>query len=151
MDDKDIRKYAKLMQELGLTGLEVDGKGNVIRLEMAPSYSVRRNMDFGSEPGYVQEPESLKANAFSEAEGEVSVASPFVGICYLAPAENAEPFVKPGSYVKKGDTLCIIESMKLMNEILSEHDGVITEVCAENGQVVDFGCPLFRIKEDSNE
>ena len=151
MDDKDIRKYAKLMQELGLTGLEVDGKGNVVRLEMAPSYSVRRNIEFGCEPEYEKAHDGFNTNAFSEAEGEVTITSPFVGICYLAPAENAEPFVKPGSYVKKGDTLCIIESMKLMNEILSEHDGVITEVCAENGQVVDFGTPIFRLKEDSNE
>lgn len=151
MDDKDIRRYAKLMQELGLTGLEVDGNGNVVRIERAPAYSVRRNIDFGREIPAPEEHELLSENAFTEAEGEVTITSPFVGICYLAPAENAEPFVKPGSYVKKGDTLCIIESMKLMNEILSEHDGVITEVCAENGQVVDFGTPIFRLKEDSNE
>lgn len=70
-----------------------------------------------------------------------------VGVFYAAPAENAEPFVKVGDRVKRGQTLCIVEAMKLMNEIMSELDGEIVEVCVQNrGQVVDFGCPLFRIK-----
>ena len=69
-----------------------------------------------------------------------------VGGFYAAPAENAEPFVKVGDRVKRGQTLCIVEAMKLMNEIMAELDGEIVEVCVQNGQVVDFGCPLFRIK-----
>ena len=69
-----------------------------------------------------------------------------VGVIYAAPAENAEPFVKVGDRVKRGQTLCIVEAMKLMNEIMAELDGEIVEVCVQNGQVVDFGCPLFRIK-----
>lgn len=75
------------------------------------------------------------------------IRSPMVGTFYAAPAENAEPFVRPGDRVKRGDTLCIIEAMKLMNEIPAERDGVIEAVCAENGQVVDYGTPLFRIRE----
>ncbi|MFQ9859895.1 MAG: acetyl-CoA carboxylase biotin carboxyl carrier protein [Evtepia gabavorous] len=74
------------------------------------------------------------------------VTSPMVGVFYAAPAENAEPFVKVGDRVKRGQTLCIVEAMKLMNEIMAELDGEIVEVCVQNGQVVDFGCPLFRIK-----
>ena len=76
----------------------------------------------------------------------VQVTSPMVGVFYAAPAENAEPFVKVGDRVKRGQTLCIVEAMKLMNEIMAELDGEIVEVCVQNGQVVDFGCPLFRIK-----
>ncbi|MFR0911528.1 MAG: acetyl-CoA carboxylase biotin carboxyl carrier protein [Evtepia gabavorous] len=79
-------------------------------------------------------------------EGTTEVTSPMVGVFYAAPAENAEPFVKVGDRVKRGQTLCIVEAMKLMNEIMAELDGEIVEVCVQNGQVVDFGCPLFRIK-----
>ena len=75
------------------------------------------------------------------------IRSPMVGTFYAAPAENAEPFVRPGDRVKRGDSLCIIEAMKLMNEIAAERDGVSEAVCAENGQIVDYGTPLFRIRE----
>lgn len=74
------------------------------------------------------------------------VACPLVGIFYTAPEEGAEPFVKVGDTVKKGQTLAIVEAMKLMNEIESEFDGVVTEILAENGQAVEFGQELFRIR-----
>lgn len=77
-------------------------------------------------------------------EGEV-VTSPLVGTYYEAPAEDAEAFVKVGDRVKKGQTLAIIEAMKLMNEIGSEYDGVIKEIMVKNGQPVEYGQPLFRI------
>ena len=80
-----------------------------------------------------------------EPEGQI-VKSPLVGTFYAAPSEDAEPFVSVGDQVKKGQTLAIVEAMKLMNEIMAELDGEIVEVCVQNGQVVDFGCPLFRIK-----
>jgi acetyl-CoA carboxylase biotin carboxyl carrier protein len=64
-------------------------------------------------------------------------------VFYAAPSPNDAPFVAVGDTVKKGDVLCIVEAMKLMNEITAEEDGVITEICAENGQVVEYGQPLF--------
>ncbi len=73
------------------------------------------------------------------------VESPLVGRFYVAPSEEAEAFVKVGDTVKKGQTLAIVEAMKLMNEIESEFDGVVTEVLAQNGQGVEYGQPLFRI------
>lgn len=80
------------------------------------------------------------------ASGDNVVTCPLVGIFYAAPEEGAEPFVKVGDTVKKGQTLAIVEAMKLMNEIESEVDGVVTEVLAENGQAVEFGQELFRIR-----
>lgn len=71
--------------------------------------------------------------------------SPLVGVFYAAPAENAEAFVSVGDRVKKGQVLCIIEAMKLMNEITAEADGVIKEICVTNGQVVEYGTELFHI------
>ena len=72
--------------------------------------------------------------------------SPMVGTVYVSPTPGAEPYVKPGDKVKKGQVLCIIEAMKLMNEIESEVEGVIAEVLVKNGEMVDYGKPLFRVK-----
>ena len=79
-----------------------------------------------------------------EPEGMV-VKSPLVGTFYAAPAEDADPFVSVGDQVKKGQTLAIVEAMKLMNEIESEFDGKVAEIYVENGQAVEYGQPLFRI------
>lgn len=86
-------------------------------------------------------------NAASETvveEGNV-ITSPLVGTFYAAPAEDAEAFVKVGDTVKKGQTLAIVEAMKLMNEIESDFDGTVKEVLVENGAPVEYGQPLFRI------
>ena len=80
-----------------------------------------------------------------EAEGNL-VKSPLVGTFYAAPAEDAEPFVKVGDHVKKGQILAIVEAMKLMNEIESDFDGEVAEIYVENAQAVEYGQPLFRIK-----
>ncbi|MCM1186321.1 MAG: acetyl-CoA carboxylase biotin carboxyl carrier protein [Lachnoclostridium sp.] len=85
---------------------------------------------------------SAEASATRE-EGGTLVKSPLVGRFYAAPSEDAEPFVKVGDTVKKGQVLAIVEAMKLMNEIESEYDGVVAEILAENGQGVEYGQPLF--------
>ena len=118
MNEQTIREYAALMKELGLTAIEVDESRDYFRLEC----------DKG--------PQVI-----------TSVKSPMVGVFYAAPTEDAEPFVKVGDQVKKGDTLCIIEAMKLMNEVVAENDGIIEAICVENGQLVEYGTELFRIKE----
>lgn len=78
------------------------------------------------------------------AEGKI-VESPLVGTFYAAPSEDAAPFVAVGDTVRKGQTLAIIEAMKLMNEIESEYDGTVAEILAKNGKPVEYGQPLFRI------
>jgi acetyl-CoA carboxylase biotin carboxyl carrier protein len=77
----------------------------------------------------------------------VFVTSPFVGTFYRSPAPDADPFCDVGSQVRKGQTLCIVEAMKLMNEIEAEHAGTILEVLADNGSSVEFGQNLFKIKK----
>lgn len=81
----------------------------------------------------------------SVPEGKI-IRSPLVGTFYAAPSEDAESFVSVGDTVKKGQTLAIVEAMKLMNEIESEYDGVIEEILVENGQPVEYDQPLFRLK-----
>lgn len=80
----------------------------------------------------------------SEPEGNL-IKSPLVGTFYAAPSEDAEAFVSVGDAVKKGQTLAIVEAMKLMNEIESDFDGKVAEIYVENGQAVEYGQPLFRI------
>ena len=142
MNETDIRKYAKLMQELELTGLEITEGSQVVRLERGAAVAAPAPVGM---PAAVAAPATPVAPARS-ADGLVTVASPLVGVFYAAPAENAAPYVAAGDHVKKGQTLCVIEAMKLMNEITAEDDGVVTEVCVTNGQVVEFGTELFRIK-----
>lgn len=98
----------------------------------------------GAEAG--QSPADTDSTEAPENTGDI-VASPLVGTFYAAPAEDAKPFVSVGDIVKKGQTLAIIEAMKLMNEIESEYDGTVTEVLAENGRPVEYGQPLFRIEK----
>lgn len=74
-----------------------------------------------------------------------TVKAPLVGTFYAAPSEEAAPYVQVGDQVKKGQTLGIVEAMKLMNEIESEYDGVVVEVCVKDGAMVEYGQPLFRI------
>ena len=74
------------------------------------------------------------------------MTSPMVGVFYAAAAENAAPYVRKGDHVTKGQTLCIVEAMKMLNEITAEEDGVISDVCVTNGQVVEFGTELVRIR-----
>lgn len=133
MKESDIRKYAQLMKELELTGLEITENNQVVRLE--------RNA-----PVPAPAPAATPAEPVPESADGISVTSPIVGLFYAAPAENAEPYVSLGDRVKKGQTLCIVEAMKLMNEITAEFDGVVEKICVANGQMVEYGTELFRIK-----
>lgn len=185
MNEAEIRKYASLMRELDLTGIEIDEKQGVIRLERERDGADRGSFLTGTASslgGAAVETQNggkaaeaaqlyMAANPMEQMQSQMqtaaaagqaaemnaaaaggvleSVLSPTVGIFYAAPAENADPYVKAGDTVRKGDVLCIIEAMKLMNEVLAEKDGVIEAVCAENGQIVEYGTELFRIREMS--
>lgn len=136
MNEIEIRKYANLMQELGLTGLEINEDAQVVRLERTPAAV--------SVPAEKSEPITAQPTAL--AEDGCSVLSPLVGVFYASSAENAAPYVSIGDSVKQGQTLCMIEAMKMFNEITAEKDGVISEICVSNGQMVEYGTELFRIR-----
>ena len=89
-----------------------------------------------------ENPEHITTESSQEKQ---YITSPLVGTFYAAPSEDSEPFVKIGDSITKGQTLAIVEAMKLMNDIESEFDGVITEILVENGQAVEYGQPLFCI------
>ena len=139
MKETDIRKYAELMKELELTGLEITNENSKVRLERSVSAPIRETV--------YSVPESAgDSKSTSEPKDYISVKSPIVGVFYAAPAENADPYVSIGDRVTKGQTICIVEAMKLMNEISAEEDGMISEICVTNGQVVEYGTELFRIR-----
>ena len=95
----------------------------------------------------VEKTETVEDSKKEEKEEEYKIVkSPMVGTFYSKSSPDAKPYVEVGSNVKKGDILCIVEAMKLMNEIESEYDGEIVEVCVNDGDMVDFGKPLFKIK-----
>lgn len=98
-------------------------------------------------PALAPAPASAAATAAEEAQSHLTeVKSPMVGTFYRAPAPEAPPYVEIGSVVKKGQTLCILEAMKLMNELESEVDGVVREILVENSDPVEYGQVLFRIE-----
>ena len=110
------------------------------RSAAAPAAEPRHTLRLG--------PDDSESVAPASSSNLREVKSPMVGVFYSAPEENAEPFVSVGMPVKKGDTLCLIEAMKLINEIVAEEDGTIAEICVRNGQVVEYGTVLFRLGEE---
>lgn len=141
MEIKEIESLARLMSENGLTGLEYTDGGVSLKLERrqeAPPFQQEAGSPFMPAP--VEAP----GQPPEEKEGTV-VVSPTVGVFYAAASPESKPFVAVGDRVEKGDTLCIIEAMKLMNEIPAEVSGKIAEICVGNGQVVEYGQALFRI------
>ena len=156
MDYQQILELVKEISKAGLTNFEYT-EGN-IRIAMScpqpeekivvPASNLVLQEAAGAGANTVetavsaqQEPEQIV-----EEKGGNVVKSPLVGTFYAAPSEDAQPFVKVGDTVKKGQTLAIVEAMKLMNEIESEFDGVVTEILVENEDNVEYGQPLFRIQ-----
>ena len=145
MNEKEIRKYAGLMKELDLTGLEITNDETKVRLERGSELvSVLPSAGTAGDPAAC---DTGKMQKKEEADAAVSagrtITSPLVGIFYAAAEENGKPFVAVGDHVKKGQTLCIVEAMKLLNEVTAEEDGVIRQICASNGQLVEYGTALF--------
>ncbi|KAA0182023.1 acetyl-CoA carboxylase biotin carboxyl carrier protein [Cupriavidus cauae] len=152
MDLRKLKTLIDLVAESGISELEVtEGEGKV-RIVKAPPQVVAQAMPMQAAPAIAAAPAPAAAPAAIPAEpaapqlpaGHV-VTSPMVGTFYRAPSPGAAPFVNVGDTVKEGQTVCIIEAMKLLNEIESDKAGVIKEILVENGQAVEYGQPLFVI------
>ena len=143
----NIQRMLEIMEEHGLEEFELEHDGSRVRL---------RKPARGQSPGGGGEPAGEAADAGSttvagppaEERDLTIVKSPIVGTFYYAPELGAEPFVEVGSRVRKGQVLCIIEAMKLMNEIDAEESGEIVTVFVDNGQPVQYGERLFAIRPD---
>ena len=162
MDLEQLKQILNLVREHELSEIEIEHEGlrlkirkngagpAVVALPAASAVPVAISSTASAAPSPAAAATSMPSVAVSEAapDAEVELAvvkSPIVGTFYRSPEPGAPSFVEIGSTVKKGQVLCIIEAMKLMNEIDSEYDGEIINIYVENGQPVEFGQPLFRI------
>lgn len=164
LDPKLIRRLARIMSGEGLTELEIDDKDAGLKMTLK-----RGELTSGASappllqvlPGGVPGPAAVPAQAPAAAppggaaapEGElppgtVMIESPMVGTFYRSPSPESDPFTEVGSRVDADSAVCIIEAMKVMNEIKAELRGVITEVLVNDGEPVEFGQPLFLVKKD---
>ena len=145
MNIKDIAALAEIVRQNELTRLEVDGSHVIIERMPAAVQNTPIQQAAPAAASVPAQPAAPAAQPAEEAKEGIVVTSPTVGVFYAAPAPGSKPFVTLGDTVHKGDVLCIVEAMKLMNEIICETDGKIAEICVGNGQVVEYDQPLFRI------
>lgn len=156
MDSKRLAEIADVMEDRGLTRVRVEEPdGTAVELERAsaaqpvavpmpmPSAMAAPVAAPAAMPA-APEPTAQAPSPAPEPKG-TEVTAPMVGVFYAAPAPGDEPFVHAGSKVKAGETLCIIEAMKVLNEVTAEADGEVLEICVADGDLVEFGSCLMRI------
>jgi acetyl-CoA carboxylase biotin carboxyl carrier protein len=153
MDIRKIKKLIELVEESGIAELEITEGEESVRIHRGSSAPVH----YQSAPIYhAQAPAAAPAAAPAQAAAPAVVAapaitghivrSPMVGTFYAAPAPDSADFVSVGAQVKAGDTLCIVEAMKMMNQIEADKGGVVKQILVENGEPVEFDQPLFVIE-----
>ena len=161
MNFEQIKELISIVEKSGITSFEIEESGYRIRIGKEDSANQNRQQSFyepikavSSKTDSNQETLACDTSSMSELvlapqntdSKFVEVKSPMLGVFYSSPAPDAPAFVEVGDRVKKGTVLCIIEAMKLMNEILAEKDGEIAEICLENGQIVEFSQVMFKMK-----
>ena len=140
IDIATLKEYINVLEESGLQAIELSDGNDSIRLEK-PAAAAAAPVTVQAAPAPVPAAEPAPATA----ESGKTINAPIVGVFYAAPSPDSDPYVYAGKKVKKGDTVCIIEAMKCMNEIQAEADGEIIEVLAKDGELVEYDQPLFRI------
>ncbi len=144
MELEEIKQLTEFLKDTDITELQIERNGVKIKIKrerFAPSFEIT--------PPVRQGPPAEVTEEAQETQKLVTITSPIVGIFHRSPSPEASPYVEVGSTVKNGQVLCIVEAMKLMNEIESDADGVISKILVENGQPVEYGEPLFLIEPSS--
>jgi len=142
MELEDLKDLIELLKDTDITEIQIEKDGTKVKIKKEKilssiEMSVHKSKAFQ---------EKIVAETEEEAQRLVTITSPIVGTFYRSPTPEAAHFVEVGIKVTKGQVLCIVEAMKLMNEIESEVDGVVVKVLVENGQPVEYGEPLFLIE-----
>lgn len=154
MDLKDIKAIIDLMKKNSVSEFELEKQDFKIKLKRSPNGGPISQVayDEASAVAYVPAPAVLPAGAAVVAapapvvSNEADIKSPMIGTFYRAPSPESAPYVEVGTEVNPDSVVCIIEAMKVMNEIKAEVKGVITQVCVENAKPVEFGQPLFKVR-----
>lgn len=140
-------KIKQLMEDMGnskLTDIDIEFPDGT-KISMKKSTTIKKEIITENSNTETKEINYKNISENNENTGNI-IKSPMVGTFYIKPAPTEEPYVEIGKQVKKGDTLCILEAMKLMNEIESEFTGTITEIYVKDGETVEYGTPLFKIE-----
>ena len=150
IDYEEISKLVNFLEEKNLTQFELEVEGfkiKISRTQPAPAAPARIISAAPEAVEPVPNPGAVAGPELTEEESHLHfITSPMVGTFYRAPDPSSPPFVEIGEEVKKGQTLCIVEAMKLMNEIESDVDGIVTEIYVENGKPLEYGQRLFAIQ-----
>jgi acetyl-CoA carboxylase biotin carboxyl carrier protein len=150
MDLRKLKKLIDLVEESGISELELtEGEESVRISRQGQVVQQPQQYTMPQQPTLAvqnQVPTTTSANTEEAQETGHAQTSPMVGTFYRSSSPEADPYVEVGSSVKKGDTLCIIEAMKLLNEIEADRDGIVKKIMVENAQPVEFGEPLFIIE-----
>ncbi len=146
MNLKELKEIIEMFESSDIYEMEMERQGVRIKLRKGDSSRV----EVSDAPFPAEKPDTAKKSDAKSGEGPnlAEIQSPIVGTFYSAPAPDAEPFVKEGDEVQEGDVVCIIEAMKIMNEIKAEVSGRVNKILAENGQAIEFGQPLFLIEAE---
>jgi acetyl-CoA carboxylase biotin carboxyl carrier protein len=151
MDIRKVKKLIELMESSGITEIEIKEGDDSVRIargssELAPQAVISVPVDHAASavPSSLVESAAEPDSSAVEPKGHI-VPAPMVGTFYRAPSPSSPPFVEVNDRVKQGDTLCIIESMKMMNQITADQDGVIEAILVDNETPVEFDQPLFTI------
>ncbi|AQT67533.1 Biotin carboxyl carrier protein of acetyl-CoA carboxylase [Anaerohalosphaera lusitana] len=156
-DVKKVRELVEMMKENDLVEIEiVDGENKILLKRPQPTQPVVNQVPMPAAPAAPQAPApqaAAPAPAQAEAapaqdEGLDEIIAPMVGTFYTAPSPDSDPYVKVGSKVDPDTVVCIVEAMKVMNEIKAETTGTIVEVLRKAGEAVEYGQPLFKVKPD---
>ncbi len=149
MDIRKVKKLIELLEESGIAEIEITEGEESVRISRYPGNPPAAPTVPGAPPAAIPtpaaEPAAEQIPATAPASGH-TVTAPMVGTFYASPAPGAKPFVEIGSEVNVGDTLCVIEAMKMMNQIESEVAGRVVSVLVENGEPIEFDQPLFIIE-----
>lgn len=171
MDIAKVKKFIRLLEESAVTEIEIREGEESIRIsrQMIPAQPGQHNQIFShhpmplspstlAHPGFAQSdavPQANNANLNAESKvninpNEHTITAPMVGTFYRSPTPNDQPFVDVGKSIKIGDVLCIVEAMKMLNQIEADTTGTIKRILVENGQPIEFGQPLFILSKDSD-
>ncbi len=152
MEIDDIRKLVELMEERGVVELEMEDRKGKIRLvrenHRAPMVAqfIPPPLSLPAQPVPVTAPLAVERAAEPSSTTDTPIVSPMVGTFYRAPSPDSKPYVDVGSVVEKEDVVCIIEAMKMMNEIRAEVRGRVRKILVENGQPIEYDQPLFLLE-----